>query len=100
MDFDAVEVQQMYKNAFRSTRPHDEVDTAIGIHDIAHLVHSQTERNVLEWLLHLTTLEPSEISTMRMRTAIRVFLRMVGEFLWRSVDLCLMLAQELDGLLL
>jgi hypothetical protein len=95
----------MYKTHFLlqticSTRPHDEVDTAIGAHDIAHLVHSQTERNVLERLLHLTALEPSEISTMRMRAAIRVLLRQVGEFLRQSVDLSLILAQELYGLLL
>ena len=84
----------------RSTRPQDEVDATVRAHDITHLAHGETVRGILERLLHLTTLEPSEISTMRMRTAVRVFLRQLGECLRRAIDLGLILAQDLHGFVL
>ena len=76
----------------RSTRPQDEVDAAVRAHDITHLAHGETVRGILERLLHLTTLEPSEISTMRMRTAVRVFLSQLREGLRRAIDLGLIRA--------
>lgn len=40
-----------------------EVNTTISVNDVAELADLETKSGVLEWLLHLTSLEEAQITT-------------------------------------
>lgn len=40
----------------------DDVHARIGFNDARQFAHSQAERNILEWLLHLATCERAQIT--------------------------------------
>jgi len=75
----------------------NEMDTAVGLNDIAHLSDPQGEGSIFEWLLHLSRAEGTEIPTFASRAAVREICCELGEFLVGSVDLIFVTLEDLDS---
>ena len=75
----------------------NEMDTAVGLNDIAHLSDLQGEGGIFEWFLHLSGAEGTEIPTFASRAAVRELCCELGEFLVGSVDLSFVTLEDLDS---
>ena len=74
--------------------------TAIGLDNIRHLAHLERVRSFLKWLLHHAALEPTKVTAIAVRRAVRILGREFAKLFGIAIDLYLVLAQELDRLLL
>jgi hypothetical protein len=76
------------------------MDAAVGLNDIAHFSDLQCESGIFEWLLHLSGGKGTEIPTFASRAAVRELFCELGEFLMGSVDLSLVMLEDLDSFVL
>ena len=75
----------------------NEMDTTVGLDDIAHFSDLQGEGGVFEWLLHLSGAKWTEIAAFARRTAVRELFCELGKFIVGSVNLSLVILEDLNG---
>jgi len=76
------------------------VKSTVRVDDIAHYTGLQCERSLLKRLLHLPSSKPAQISASAVGGAVGMLLGYLSELLRRTVDICLVSAQDLLSLLL